>query len=68
MALLQARFLLRKKVEPASAHMNKDGCNQKENTAGYSRQGSLCVLLFLFLRKTGVEEARYNEGGTRTAK
>lgn len=67
MASRQARSLVRKKVELASAHMNKDGWNRKENTAGYSSQGSLCVLWFLSLGKIGVGEARYNEGGARTA-
>lgn len=59
--------LLRKKAKPASTYLNKEGWNQKENTAGYSRQDSLRALWSLYLGKIGVEEARYNEGGAKKA-
>lgn len=45
--------------------MNKDGWNQKENTAGCSRQDSLRELWFLYLGKIGVGEARCNEDGAK---
>lgn len=56
---------LGRRLKPARAYMNKDGWNQKENTAGCSRQDSLCELWFLYLGKIGVGEARCNEDGAK---